>query len=182
MSIKDTINRYRGQRDERIVAEMNKIYRVGFLGLSFGLLLFFVYELMRSQVALVNGLSETITISPAMTLLYLWLLIVSFGCSIAATRKGFMDEGRFAETDFFPAGYFSLWALGGGIASAFVIIILRMLAELELVGASGIMWMADIVIGIVFGVFIAFTLYVSYYLTFRAAKRRRETLAARFDD
>lgn len=182
MSIKEFVKRHQGMRDERIVAETNKIYKKGFLALAFGLLVFFTYDTMRSQVAFVNGLSDTVEVSLSLMILYAWLFVVVLACALASTLKGFVDDGRFAETDYFPAGYFALWSFCAALGSGFAVALLRALAEFELVGASGIMWAADAVLGFSFSILIFLACYANFYLAFRAAKRRRETLALRFED
>ena len=182
MSIKEALHRYRGNRDERIVAEMNKIYKNGFIALSYGLVVYLVYGLMKSQVLLVNGITDSASIPLSQTILHGWFLVVMIACVIATTGKGFVDDGRFAETGSFPLGYFLLCSIAAALATGVGSALLRMLAELEIVGPDGILWVADIAIALVFSTVTFLFCLLGCYLSFVAAKRRRDTLARRLED
>ena len=45
---------YAGPKDERLEAESAKIYKIGFVLLSFGMLMIFFYQFIARQVALVK--------------------------------------------------------------------------------------------------------------------------------
>ena len=176
MSIKEIMQRYRGQRDERIVAETNRIYKGGFLALSLGFIVYIYYVAMKSQVALFNEIDSISTIGFEEVFLYLCFMITNIACVIAMIRKGFVDDGRFAETELFPAGYFAVWsglaALGAGLLAT----CMRALAEWELLGFGGIGWPVNNIIGVFLAFWVFVFTYLTYYMAFRAAKRRREKM------
>ncbi len=173
MSLKELVRRHRGQRDERIVAEMNKIYRGGFFSLTLGVIIYLYYSLMRRQIALFNDIDSVPYLDFGEAFLYGWFMVTMIVCVIVQIRKGFMDDGRYAETDYFPAGYFALISLGAGLGTGVLAMLMRALAEWELLGAVQVNWLVDALIGISIAISVFVACFVAFYGAFLAARQRR---------
>lgn len=182
MSIKEFMSRYKKPKDERLVAEVNKIYRKGFIALSFGFLVYFYYEAMRRQVVMVHGLSDHINFSASEVLLYAWFLVVMFACILVSSRRGFMDDSRFGEADRFPSAYYSSITGFTAIALGLLTALFRTFAEIELFGVGEVLWLGNLVVGFVYFLMIFPFLYFLFYLNFRLAKRGRQKIAKSFED
>ncbi|WP_303865617.1 hypothetical protein [Senegalimassilia anaerobia] len=90
---------YAGPKDERLEAENAKIYKLGFMLLSFGMLTLLVYQIMAQQVAWVHdGAGEAFRLfaNPVDAVMYAWLFIVMTVCAVLQTRKGYVDTNRFS--------------------------------------------------------------------------------------
>lgn len=89
---------YAGPKDERLETENAKIYKLGFMLLSFGMLTLLVYQIMAQQVAWVHdGAGEAFRLfaNPVDAVMYAWLFIVMTVCAVLQTRKGYVDTNRF---------------------------------------------------------------------------------------
>lgn len=104
---------YAGPKDERLEAENAKICKLGFMLLSFGMLMLLVYQIMAQQVAWVHdGANESFRLfaNPVDAVMYAWLFIVMIVCAVLQTRKGYVDTNRFGQTEhisyrLFPAHF-----------------------------------------------------------------------------
>lgn len=170
---------YAGPKDERLEAENCRIYRIGFLLLSFGVLIFLLYEATAKQVAWVHDnfpAHPGVFVSPSELVLLVWFIATMVVCCALQSRKGFVETNRFGQTDVFPMGYFSIIAALSGAASAVVIAALRCIAELQIVSTAEVFWAANCALGLLFGaVVFAFTL-LGFYLQFKSAKKYRERI------
>ena len=175
---------YAGPKDERLEAESAKIYKLGFMLLSFGMLALLVYQMMAQQVAWVhnggNGAFHLFA-SPVDAAMYAWLFIVMLVCAVLQTRKGYVDTNRFGQTDRLPASYFLLVAGITGVASALAIAAMRCIAEAQIVPFEGIFWAANLATGVVFGVMIFAATFGALCLAFYEAKHRRAKIEAELD-
>ncbi len=171
--IREAFRRYHGEPDERIAAEMNHIYKIGFLMLTFGFVVDLYYRLMLSQVEFIaaDGQETTFAFDP---LFFGWFMVTMLVCSVLMCRKGFVDTGRFAETDTFPTGYFALISVAAGGGAGLLGALMRMLAEYQILGSGGIMWWVDIAIGIGLLISVFVLCFLAFYLSYRAAKYSRE--------
>lgn len=182
MSVKELVEYYKSPKDERLVAEINKIYRKGFQALMIGFVVCFYYETMRRQVVMIHGLSEHISFSVSEILLYIWFLVVMIACVVAAARKGFIDDGRFGEADRFPSRYYLSVCGATAIVFGLLTALLRTLAEIEMVGVGEVFWLENIATGFTLFLMVFPLLYIIFYFNFRAAKRNRQKMAERFED
>ena len=167
---------YVGPKDERLVAEEGKMYKTGYILLSFGILAILIYGIMAQQVAWVHaGANEPFNLfaSPIDMAMLLWVAVVSLVCVGHQTRKGYVDTNRFGQTDAFPLGYFALIAAMTGGASAIIVAAMRCVAELQIVPAQEVFWGADLAVGVVFGVLIFAATLLAFYLSFKSAKASR---------
>ena len=132
---------YAGPKDERLEAENAKIYKLGFMLLSFGMLTLLVYQIMAQQVAWVHdGAGEAFRLfaNPVDAVMYAWLFIVMTVCAVLQTRKGYVDTNRFGQTEHIPTGYFLLISGITGIASALAIAAMRCIAEAQIVSIESV--------------------------------------------
>lgn len=82
---------YAGPKDERLEAESAKIYKIGFVLLSFGMLMIFFYQFIARQVAWVHSDASEMShgfATPFEAAMYLWLVLVMLICAGLQTRKG----------------------------------------------------------------------------------------------
>ena len=172
---------YAGPKDERLEAENAKIYSLGFMLLSFGMLALLVYQIMAQQVAWVhnggNGAFHLFA-NPVDAAMYAWLFIVMLVCAVLQTRKGYVDTNRFGQTDCLPAGYFLLVAGLTGVASALAIAAMRCIAEAQIVPFESIFWAANLATGVVFGILIFAATFGALCLAFYDAKHHRAKIEA----
>ena len=134
---------YAGPKDERLETENAKIYKLGFMLLSFGMLMLLVYQIIAQQVAWVHdGADEAFRLfaNPVDAVMYAWLFIVMIVCAVSQTRKGYVDTNRFGQTEHIPMGYFLLISGITGIASTLAIAAMRFIAEIQLVPIDGVFW------------------------------------------
>lgn len=81
---------YAGPKDERLEAESAKIYKIGFVLLSFGMLMIFFYQFIARQVAWVHSDASEMPhgfATPFEVAMYLWLVLVMLICAGLQTRK-----------------------------------------------------------------------------------------------
>lgn len=127
---------YAGPKDERLEAESAKIYKIGFVLLSFGMLMIFFYQFIARQVAWVHSDASEMPhgfATPFEAAMYLWLVLVMLICAGLQTRKGYVDTNRFGQTEHLPVGYFLLLSGLSGAAFALVIAAMRCIAEVQIV-------------------------------------------------
>ena len=175
---------YAGPKDERLEAENAKIYKLGFMLLSFGMLVLLVYQIMAQQVAWVHdGANESFRLfaNPVDAVMYAWLFIVMIVCAVLQTRKGYVDTNRFGQTEHIPTGYFLLISGITGIASALAIAAMRCIAEAQIVPIESVFWGANLATGMVFGVTIFVAVFGALCLAFFEAKQRRAKIEAELD-
>ena len=95
---------YAGPKDERLEAENAKIYTLGFMLLSFGMLALLVYQIIAQQVAWVhnggNGAFHLFA-SPVDAAMYAWLFIVMLVCAVLQTRKAICKTLHVTLNDLF---------------------------------------------------------------------------------
>ena len=169
---------YAGPKDERLESENAKIYKLGFMLLSFGMLMLLVYQIMAQQVAWAHdGANESFRLftNPVDAAMYAWLFIVMVICAAMQARKGYVDTNRFGQTEHIPVGYFLLISGITGIASALII------AEAQIVPIESVFWGANLATGVVFGVTIFVAVFGALCLAFFEAKQRRAKIEAELD-
>ena len=184
MKIVQKWREYAGPKDERLEAENAKIYKLGFMLLSFGMLALLIYQIMAQQVAWVhnggNGAFHLFA-SPVDAAMYAWLFIVMLICAVLQTRKGYVDTNRFGQTDRLPASYFLLVAGLTGVSSALAIAAMRCIAEAQIVPFESIFWAANLATGVVFGILIFAATFGALCLAFYDAKHHRAKIEAELD-
>ncbi len=148
------------QKDERVVAETNRIYKVGYLIFNIGILFDLYLQIAAGQGFAIRSVE--------------WLVLIAANlvCLVMMVRKGMADDDRYAETDVFPKKHYALVSLGVGAAAAALMVGMKMLMNpyWEL-GAQTL----ALVLGITF-VSMALTtavgIYALQYLVFRLARMK----------
>ena len=83
----------RKAKDERVVAEINRIYKVGFYFLTAGILADLVLQALGISV-------QNETIGGAVNLVeFAVVMLAQLFCLVLMARKGMMDDNAFAEAD-----------------------------------------------------------------------------------
>lgn len=148
----------RKPKDERVTAEINRIYRVGFLILSLGILLDIYLQLASTgEVRLVE---------------FGVFMFAQVVCIVLMVRKGMMDDSRYAEADVFPKKHYLLLGLGAGAAAGLLLTVLRaMFVQWE--WGTKLFWATQGIMFVSCVVLVTALVYPVQYLVFRIAKRRR---------
>lgn len=177
---------YAGQKDERVEAESNRVYKLGFIMLSFGVLVYLYYDwslkqtvLMRDVLANGTGRME---FTSADLFLYGWFALTMVVGMVLLVRKGFGDDNRFAEAEQFPIGHYALASIVFVVCVDVLAMAIRILAEFQVLGAEGIMW-SSVAFGSVFALVAGIPLFLlGYWISFKTAQSRRKQLELRFDE
>ena len=175
---------YAGPKDERLEAESAKVYKIGFVLLSFGMLMIFFYQFIARQVAWVHSDASEMPhgfATPFEAAMYLWLVLVMLICAGLQTRKGYVDTNRFGQTEHLPAGYFLLICGISGVTSTFVIAAMRCVAEAQIMPLESVLWVANLAVGTFCGLMIAVVTFATLCTVYFSAKRRRAKIEAELD-
>ena len=180
-------NEYMGPKDERLESEGSKSTKMSAFILLVGCVLSLYYAIMVNQVASTTGhpvltpLGETVL--PVQIPLTLTILAAGIVSTSMQIRKGaFSSHKRFAEIDSMPWDYVVLFALFCGVVLGILTGGMRILAEIQIVGAEGVCWTGDLAIGIVFfgmGFAVGFA---AIALTIHSAIKRRHELEHELED
>lgn len=186
-ALREKWREYAGPEDERIESEMNRIYKVGFLMLSFGWLVLLYYRMLLDQVMNIEGIEAAGTTAMAFNFFdpmwWGWLLLTCLVLVVMQVRGGFVSANRFGETETFPAGYFTFISTLAGIGVLVGVTVLRVLANIQVTGAAdGIIWLAGAMQGGFTGAVVFILCWGAFYLTFCAAKKRRIQLDREFGE
>ncbi|MCL1799674.1 MAG: hypothetical protein FWG23_08070 [Eggerthellaceae bacterium] len=160
-------------RDERLLAETNRINAIGFYILSAGILLDLYYGMSQMQVAFMHDMEVEVSLY-VRPLEYLALMGAMITCLIISIKRGVMTNNRFANTEHFPWEYYLVWsglgALGVGLGTA----LFRALAEYRVLGAGQVHWLGNGALGLVCALMVFFLCIGAYYLSFKIAKRQAD--------
>lgn len=150
-------------KDERVVAETNRIYKAGYMILTFGILVD-----LYLQFSSVNG--SGFSVRPVEFGMF---MLAQIACVVMMVRRGMSDDNRYAEADVFPQKYYALVSLGAGAGAALLFLALRMLAfpNWEFGAKAFVIVMGVCFLGIMLSA--ALGIYVLQYFVFCMAKRRR---------
>ncbi len=97
----------RKAKDERVVAEINRIYKVGFYFLTAGILADLVLQALGISV-------QNETIGGAVNLVeFAVVMLAQLFCLVLMARKGMMDDNAFAEADCYPWKHYGAGGAGG---------------------------------------------------------------------
>ncbi len=180
-------NEYMGPKDERIEAEYGRIYKVGYIILAIGTCICLFYGIILDQVAYVadkpihTAIGENI-FSPTYLLLIV-LLISGIIPSWLQIRAGIAsNHSRMAEVDHIPWGYVLLCSALIGVALGICVFVLRVIAEIQIVGLADVLWFGDMAIGIVIGSIGFAAGMICFGTSFASAIKRRKQLESELED
>ena len=166
-------------KDERVVAEINRIYKIGFFFLTFGILLDVVLQAIGIRLEGTTMGDSSINLLEFGILMAAQLVIL-----LLMNRKGLMDDNAYAEADHYPWKHYLVQGLLAGAGAAAVVCVIQFFSGaawasmsvpyILLVFAAQLMFMVPITT-----VLVLLLTYVSFQY---AAKRRRKTEQAIEDD
>ena len=110
---------FRKAKDERVVAEVNRVYKIGFYVLTFGILADLVLQMsgFDMQVDVLRGANPT-----SFNLLeFAILMLAQLVCIALMARKGLMDDNAYAEADRYPWKHYLVQGVLAGVAAAVVV-------------------------------------------------------------
>lgn len=161
-------------KDERIVAEINRVYRAAYYIMDFGIAVDLYFK-MSGTAAIPSGLAGFRAF---------WLELIVFLTANLVTlfqlwRRGLMDDNAiYAEADTFPLRHYLLESVAAGAGTSLLLCVLRVLF------ARGTA-LGPVVLAFTFGSMFVFTstaCLLVEYLMFRAARRRRRALYGEEDE
>lgn len=173
--------RSRREPDERIASESNRIFRLGFLLLLIGYLVYVWHGFMVEQVAHANGL-QLVGANPSVDpFVRGWFLLVCAVVSVLLVRRGVLpcdDQESCGAVDV-PS---FLYAPCGLAALVFVLaLLMRLAVELELVGLEGVSVHDDFIVAAAFASMTFFAVALLGAILLFVARRRRVHAGAEFD-
>ena len=177
---------YRGPKDERVETETNRIYKVGFVMLSFGLLVYMYYDWALKQAVytrdvLTSGAGR-IELTSADLFLYGWFALTMIVGIALMLRKGFGDDNRFAEADRFPGGYYACVSIAFLVGVVVLTTAIRVLAEFQVLGVERVVWPWVAISGLIV-VVVGVPLFVlGFWIAFKVAQGRRKQLETRLGE
>ncbi len=173
-------NEIMGPKDERLEAEVNKAAKVSANILLIGSILSLCYAIMLNQVAytsdspILTSLGENII--PVQLPLALTTLIAGETTVAMQTKSGFFSSRKqFAEIDSMPWDYVAAFAVFCGAVIGILTCVMRIVAEIQIVGLDHVAWLGDLAIGVIFfGMGFALGFAAIALSIHDAIKRRRE--------
>ncbi|NBI31560.1 hypothetical protein [Enterorhabdus sp. P55] len=187
MSLMKRWDEYLGPKDERLEAESARYLRIGYYLLLAGVVLCIYYGVMLEQVSYVTEVPLLTAAGAEVVfpnaLLVGALLVACFVPLALQARCGIVsDRARFAQVDSVPWDLVLLTSLACGAVVAVLSVVMRVLAEMQIVGVGSVAWGGDVAIGIVcFG--LAFMLAMAFSASlFRDAIKNRRRLEDELDD
>ena len=107
-------------KDERVVAEINRIYKIGFHLLSFGILADILLQAIGVR------LEGSTVVDSSINLIEFAVLMLAWAVSLfLMSRKGLMDDNAFADADRYPWKHYLVQGLLAGAGAAAVVCIIQ---------------------------------------------------------
>ena len=155
MKIIERWNEFMGPKDERLAAESNRCAAVGYTILIIGSTLCLYYGIMLNQVAETTGHPLLTPLGQSVFPVDTALLIIILASGLISTylqvRSGTFDtHARIAQADRIPWDYVTLVSLLCGLGLGATTTVMRILAEVQIVGVENVTWGGDIAMGIVY--------------------------------
>ena len=154
----------RKKLDERVAAEINRIYKIGYLILTIGIGADIIIESVTSPAG--------IRIRPLETAVF---FLAQFVCMALMVHKGLADDNQYAEADVFPLRHTLKIGLFAGLVSGAAAAAFR-IAQFDAAMTGGIKAMIFGMMVCVTTVMVTVTVLLLQYLMFRLAKRRRSAM------
>ena len=154
-------------RDERVIAEANRVYRLGFFILTFGILADIVLQALGVRFG--GGMNGNVNLFE-----FAVVIGTQVVCMLLLARRGLMDDNAFAECDRYPWKHYLAQGLLAGVAAAAVTCLIQ--------AAGGAPWasMGAGTIALIFAMKLLFLLPLTAglillitYALFRYTRRRR---------
>lgn len=180
-------NEIMGPKDERLEAEEGKATKAGAYILLVGSVLSLYYVIMLNQVAyttdhpILTALGESL-VSVEVPLMVTILVAGIVSISLQLRAGAFSSRKRFAEVDRIPWGYVCFFALTCGALLGILTCVMRMVAEIQIVGISKVAWVGDLAMGVVFFIMGFAVGFAAVACTLHNAIKRRRALEAELED
>lgn len=160
--------------DERVNAEVNRIYKICYYILTFGIGLDLLLQVCGTLPA-GGG-------APFRPMEFVVFMAAQLVGVVLLARKGFMDDNAFAESDTFPAKHYLCISLAGGTVAGLIMVAVNYFTSEPWRGLNANhLFIAALTTFLFLFIFTAVAIYAIYYVTFRIAKRRRDRQAAAED-
>ena len=187
MKIIDRWNEFMGPKDERLTAEANRCAAVGYAILIIGSALCLYYGIMLNQVAETTGHPLLTPLGQSVFPVDTALLIIILASGLISTylqvRSGTFDtHTRIAQSDRIPWDYVALVSLLCGLGLGVTTTVMRILAEVQIVGVENVTWGGDIAMGIVYFTLAFFLAFGLFAATFHSAIDRRRPLERELEE
>ncbi len=156
-------------KDERVVAETNRIYRIGYHILCFGILADLVLKYSGAMPAWLDGENKLFSLE-------FWVLLAANAAIVVLmVRRGMMDDNAYAEAETFPLRHYAGVAVLAGLAAGVVYAVLSWLGGGYWEGLdAGSLLLVMAVMTVSITVCTGPLILLIYYACFRAAKKRRQ--------
>ena len=166
-------------KDERVVAEINRIYKIGFHLLSFGILADILLQAIGVR------LEGSTVVDSSINLIEFAVLMLAWAVSLfLMSRKGLMDDNAFAEADRYPWKHYLVQGLLAGAGAAAVVCIIQVFSGAAWASMSVPYILLAFASQLIFMVpAVTILLLLITWVSFRYAReRRRKTEQAIGDD
>ena len=187
MKIIERWREHRGSVDERVEAESNRVYKLGFVMLSFGVLVYLYYDWSLKQAmcmrdVLANGAGR-MEFTSADLFLYGWFALTMIVGMVLLVRKGVRGRQPVRpKPSSSPSATMSIASIAFAVAVDVLTTGLRVLAEFQVLGAGEIMWPA-VAFGSVFALVAGIPLFLlGFWVAFKSAQSRRRQLDMRLGE
>lgn len=184
--LKDQWNAYVGPKDERLVAEENRLYaKLAKALLAIGIVSMYYGNALRRAAGMFSDTavgSKFYSAFPPEIIMSLGIIIACTVFSSTLTKQGVIADNRFAEVDTCPTGYFAICSAIGAVlvfAGAFV---LEVLAQAQFVGFGGVYWVANVALAFFIAAIVFIGSLIGLVLYFRDAKKNRKRIEAELGD
>lgn len=171
---------YVGPKDERIVAEENRLYSRLAKALIVITLVAIYYGMALRRAAGLFGDSalgsKYMGAFPPELILSFGIIITCTMYTTSLTRQGVIANNRFADVDTCPTSYFALCALLAAVVAAIGCFAVESFAQVQFVGPSGVYWVGNLAIGVFLGWVVFVGSFISYVLTYRDARKNRQRI------
>lgn len=158
-------------KDERVIAETNRIYKISYYILCFGILADLMLRYTGATPAWLDGNSK------AASLEFWALLLSNVVWVVLMVRKGMMDDNAYAEAEVFPLGHYAAVAVFTGAAAGVVYALLMWLGGRFWDGLKdGSLLLVMGITAVSIAVCVSVMILLVFYATFRAAKKRRRAI------
>ena len=184
--LKDQWNAYVGPKDERLVAEENRLYaKLAKALLVIGIISMYYGNALHRAAGMFSDTSigsKFYSAFPPEMIMSLGIIIACTMFTSSLTKQGIIADNRFAEVDTCPTGYFAICsAIGAGIVF-FGAFVLEVLAQAQFVGFGGVYWVANATLALFIAAIVFIGSLIGLVLYFRDAKKNRKRIEAELDD
>ena len=184
--IKDQWNAYVGPKDERLVAEENRLYaKLAKALLVIGIISMYYGNALRRAAGMFSDTavgSKFYSAFPPEIIMSLGIIIACTVFSSTLTKQGVIADNRFAEVDTCPTGYFTLCSAIGAALVFVGAFVLEVLAQAQFVGFGGVYWAASAALAFFIAAVVFIGSLIGLVLYFRDAKKNRKRIEAELDD